>query len=497
MIGRAPLLLIAAAVGLLGATGCSAIPAGAPPAAVAGAPRAPLALRAAVALPRLALAADEEPKEYRAGEVLDAHDVGGAVAAWLEASALFARARASDADEPEALEQETWREGEDLVIELELRELRTVFDGHNAWWIPNIINWLWWMVPAWFVATEEYSLGFEAELVARSAATQAVLHRARLPVRVEGTFDEFDRGWQFFGFIAPRNDGDNWRQIGRALAPAAASALGRAVAEELCRALPAALAAEAARERLVKTLALVVGISHYEDAHALPPLPFAARDADAVRRALQEGLGLSALHVTSLSGSRATRAALEETLADWRERLREGDRVIVYFAGYGTRGEGGRPQLLLYEADGAGRGALWLDELARGLGGLPARSLVVLDTSFDGRGRSVPGAPIEDPAGDLAAFEAAGVAAMLATSADAPLRAPEAVGASLFGHHFAAGLGGKADRDLDGRLSVAELFGEVADRTVADSSYLGPAQWPRAAALEGGLTFELSGRETK
>ena len=112
---------------------------------------------------------------------------------------------------------------DDLLLELEFRELETEFLGHTGWWIPNIVNWLQFVIPAYFVATEEYELRLEARLQVRSVDSGAVLHRYGTQVRVSGIFDDFGRGWQLQGPLFPLNDEENWQQIADRLFPAASS----------------------------------------------------------------------------------------------------------------------------------------------------------------------------------------------------------------------------------------------------------------------------------
>ena len=142
-----------------------------------------------------------------------------------------------------------------------------------------MLNFLAWVFPAWFVATEEYELSFTGEVVVRSVDSARVLDRARIEVATEGTLDEFDRGWQLLGVIFPDNDAENWRQVSRLLAPAAFAELGDQVGRQVAGQVLPALAARP--EELAKTLALVIGVSHHADPHALPALPFAAGGSEA------------------------------------------------------------------------------------------------------------------------------------------------------------------------------------------------------------------------
>lgn len=483
---RSPLTFVAACLPLL--AGCSAIPAGsAAPQRIAEAPPAPLPLRLAVGSLEVALAGEERPKDYRPEDVLDAEQARSDLAAWVQASGALAGVRAARGATPEAQLDDAWEQREDLYLQVRLDRFRSEFSGHNGWWVPNIINWIMFMIPAWWVATEEYALAFTAELEVRSVDSGRVLHRASLPVQVQGTFDEFDRGWQFFGFIYPSNDADNWRQIASALLPAARAELGAQVARELAGPFRERLAREQTREQMQKTLALVVGISHYQDAVQLPPLPYALSDARSLVDALTDprgGTGLMPRQVRAVLGSEATRESVLAALDELGARAQPGDQVLIYFAGYGTRAADGQARLLLA---GAGQQAqLGLDELGARLGAIQGHKLVLLDCGFDGQTRSVRSAAPRptDPLLDVQRLAAAaGGAACLATRPDADLNAPQHLGAGLFSWHLVQGLRGAADQDESGSIGAEELFGYVRRSTVAESAYFGAPQEPVAAGL--------------
>jgi Caspase domain len=469
---------------ILLASGCSSIPPGEAPRSVVEVEPASLAV--CLAQPRVRLAQDEVPKGYTAAEVINEQALGKELQRWLELNQVFLAVRAAEG--PDARD-EAWERAEDLLVELELRDMRATYDGHNSWWIPNIVNWVWWMIPAWFVATEEYTLSATADVVVRSVDSEQVLMRLQVPVEVSGTFDEFDRGWQFFGFITPLNDADNWRQIARALLPAATAQLGQGLVEGLAEAARE-LDAPKQKERMAKTLVVSVGLGNYRDPVSLPALPYAASDAEDFVAALEESCGLPARQAHVLTGSRATRADLEAALNQAKRRLRPQDQLIFYFAGYGTRDATGAPTLLCYDADQEGSGALTLDELSSRLRDLPGTKLLVLDCSFDGLGRSVVGGDPAADQDDVAILAGAGTVALLATSPRRPLRAADDTQAGLFSHHLTSALRGGGDVDDDGRLTAEELSAVAEERTVADASYYGEHQQPVAAGLK--VPFALS-----
>jgi hypothetical protein len=474
--------------------GCSAIPEGGDPApdprvrALAAAGGAKLGRLAVAPVTTLAFTTDEGAKGWKVSEspAIGAERLRASLLRALDASGRFERVRAASAD---AL-GEAWREHDDLVARVSIDNLATHYDGHNGWWIPNLANWLFWIVPSWFVATEEYSLTFDATVTLASGESGSLVAPPRtIPIKVSGTFDEFDRGWQFFGFIAPSLDASVWREIATKLFPAAERELAVAVATTSVEVLTTAQGSRAFVAARRKTVALAIGISRYKDPVQLPPLPYASDDARAVSDALVRR-GIPREHVLTLTDGAATVAAVRSSVLEHLGRAREGDMIVVYFAGYGTREKDGAPTLLLHEAGGQGEGRLGLDELARLVeSASPGTKLIVLDAAFGGRERSVPGGAAGER-DDLAAFgPAPGLAAILPGPSD-PALAPEHLASGLLTYHLLRGLRGAADEDHDGCLTSRELFQFVRPRVVAEAALAGEVEEPRAVGLDRGFVLD-------
>ncbi|MCA8920366.1 MAG: caspase family protein [Planctomycetes bacterium] len=478
---RAPRWVGALACCLLG-LGCSSIPPGeVPPARLPGEAPEALPLKVAVASIEFELADDEKPKEYQPQEVIDARLVREDLAAWVNAAAVFPDVRAAKGEDYVGQMNDAWDNQDDLLLQIKLADFRTNFDGHNGWWVPNIVNWLLWMVPAWFVAHEDYSLSFDAQVSVRSVDSSRVLHESVIPVKVSGSFDEFDRGWHFFGFITPFNGPDNWRQIAGNLLPAARAQLGRALGGQLRDEFYGQLTRADVRDSMRKTLALIVGVSYYQDSVRFPALPYAASDARTLAKTLSDpetGNGLAQRAVYELIGSDATREKLSATLDEIAGRMRPDDQLIVYFAGYGTRQPDGQASILLNQAEGAE--PVTLAELGALLAPVAGEKVVILDCGFDGQGRSVRSgvAPPAAGADGKALAEALGGYALLSTSPKSTLMTSEHLGSSLFSYHLVAGLGGAADRDENGLVDHEELSAYVREKAVAESAYFGQPQEP-------------------
>lgn len=493
---RGLLLLI---VGLALCTGCASIPEPEPIPQRLFPEAKPISLRLALSEVQVELALEERTKarvgatskdedRYAVGEVVDETALRRELGKWIDASESFARVRVAEGEDEFARRLDAWGARDDLLLDLELRDFHTSFDGHNWLWIPNVLNWAYWIVPSWFVATEEYSLGMQGVARLRQLSGGPVLKEVSVDVEVTGTFGEFERGWQFFGPIYPSLGAKNWRKVARALWPAARAQLGRKLALAL-REPAQALEGQLQTRELSKTLVLIVGISHYEDTVLLPTLPYAANDARAAGAALARAAGLLPLQVFERLEAQATRAGVESALSELKDRARAGDSVVIYFAGYGGRDDAGRPRLLLNGP--AEQASLSFEDLAGLLKPIAGAKALLLDCGFDdGQGRAVAGAKPADAAGEIARLaQASGAGVLAATTPSGSFLAPGHLKQSLFAASLLEGLGGLADRDHDSVLSFAELSDYVRTKTTAESAFLGTRpQRPRAA---GGDAFRL------
>jgi hypothetical protein len=463
--------------------GCSAIPAGGDPThdpalralAAAAAERPSLDRLAVAPIPPLRLASDESAKgwDLQATREIDSEAIGEDVLRALQFTGAYSNVRfvgvASLAD--------AWRAEDDHLLTLEVPELRTTFDGRNSLWVPNILNWLWWIAPAWWVATEEYSLSLATTLTLKSVDSGQTIAQETIEVESSGTFDEFDRGWHFFGVLFTPHDPERWQRIARRLFPEAQRLLSIQVAEATDRLLRAATSDPGYQQLSRKAMVLAAGVERYADDMRLPPLAFAASDARAMVDALG-ALGVRAEHSKLLVDREATVPELRQAIGSMLGRANPGDSVIVYLAGYGTRGEDGAPRLLLHDAQANGSGSISLDELSRMLAAVKGEVLVVIDGAFEGPSRAVPGGErgVWD---DLAPFRGRGQAALLACGPGQPALAPAHLEHGLLTFHLLRTLRGSGDANRDGRLTGAELFDFVAKPVVDEAALAGANQDPR------------------
>ena len=247
--------------------------------------------------------------------------------------------------------------------------------------------------------------------------------------------------------------------------------------------------------------AVVVGIDRYASS-GIPRRPGAESDAAQVARALTR-LGFPRINIRLLRGPRATRAAILRTLErDLKPRMRERDRLFVYFSGRAAtvkiQGEDAG-FLLSYDAEVARWPphaspylhaspvrALGMRDLLSTLKGLaPRHKLVALDASFSGYGlpvkdlHAVVGAPTIP---DIERWLRRSVTHVFtAGRAGRAVHAgrPAAFTRSVFTRHLLDGLAGKADTAggrPDGVVGFDELAAYVRNRMVHAPAFSSPPQ---------------------
>lgn len=107
----------------------------------------------------------------------------------------------------------------------------------------------------------------------------------------------------------------------------------------------------APRPSIPRSYALVIGISNYQNLKSEQQLRFSERDAESMFSILisTEGGNFPAENVHLLTGAKATLANIRRELEEWLPSVsREGDRVLIYFAGHGFVA-GGKGHLAPYD----------------------------------------------------------------------------------------------------------------------------------------------------
>ncbi|MCI0340936.1 MAG: hypothetical protein L0216_07245 [Planctomycetales bacterium] len=425
----------------------------------------------------------------------DAEALGRDLADALARLGLLRAARAlpgAPAPLPELVAR-AWDGGDDLLLRVEIRSARVAYLGRNLWWIPNILLWLQFWFPSFWVPDEDFSYEIEGDLALHAAATGACLHRRPFSARVARGLDDFERGWDLLGVFRP----------GFLFGPGNARAAAEALEAEMRREAVVVALEKLAREApelaargggLQKTLVLAVGVERYRDP-AIPPAAGAARDAQALARALGpsmagSGPGPGAPSVRLALDAEATADGLRRLLRDHiGRRLRPGDRAVLFFAGRaGVVADPAGPELVLAPHDldpaDARRGCLGLSEIARLVSAPAGSSLaLVLDA---GPGGSVPdrGLPHPAPPGDLdaalaSAADRAGVSLLLAGGVGEGAATLGGGERGLFSASLERALRAAPDADGNGTSTLHEAFLRARERTMLVALLEGRSQTPR------------------
>lgn len=236
--------------------------------------------------------------------------------------------------------------------------------------------------------------------------------------------------------------------------------------------------------------AVIVGVEGYK---SLPSAAYAGGDARAMASAVQ-ALGVPEENVVLLEGTRAGLADLSKYVEEWLPRRASArSRVYFFFSGHGAPDvEGGTPYLMPWDGDAAfvRSTGYSLSRLYDSLGKLPAREVIVaLDSCFSGTGGRSVLAPGLRPLVNLRMPPAPRRRVSVLTASEGGEAAgglPD-VGHGAFTYRLLEGLGGAADEDGDGGLTLAELHGYARKRVILDARAMGREQTPTLSTPEPGL----------
>lgn len=219
--------------------------------------------------------------------------------------------------------------------------------------------------------------------------------------------------------------------------------------------------------------AIVIGVERYRE--KLPVATHAEADAKAFAEYAQKTLGVPEAHVRVLLGQRAGKSDIESMLQEWlpRNARQPGGKVYVFFSGHGApEPNSGDAYLVPWDADPAyikTRGVKVSTIYAQLEALKGQQAYVFLDACFSGSGdRSVIAAGTR-PLVPVNAPTAQRIVALTASAARETTGAARDASHGLFTRHLLSGLGGAADANRDGKVTLAELAGHVKARVSKDA----------------------------
>lgn len=248
-----------------------------------------------------------------------------------------------------------------------------------------------------------------------------------------------------------------------------------------------------------RRFAVVVGISAVADA-GWRPLRYAEKDAKDVAAALGDPARGRFDHVQVLTAPQETTgpAILAALDALAGRASRPDDVALLYLSAHGTLARDDRGELRRYlvtheaQLSSPAATALPVDALKQRLDRLPSRRRVmILATCHSGSGKSLlPPEVAEELSGIKSGFfaaplEAASRASIVLSASDfgETAREDSALQNDIYTHFLIEGLGGTADRNLDGAVVATEAHDYARRRTYA---FTGGRQRPSAEILESG-----------
>jgi hypothetical protein len=227
-----------------------------------------------------------------------------------------------------------------------------------------------------------------------------------------------------------------------------------------------------------KLWAVVIGISRYK---AVPPLQSGDKDALAVYDYLLKQVGIPKEHITLLTNDQATLVNVRRTLGtELKRKAGLGDTVIIYYAGHGapetdatSQDEDGLEKyLVLYDADPedlytTGMPMREIEVIFQRLAS--ERVIFIADTCFSGAaiGRTFATAARRAMVSDtfLARLSRGkGRVVLTASRANEVSEERNDLGHGVFTYYLLEGLKGKADQDVDGVITVDEVYNYVSQK---------------------------------
>jgi tetratricopeptide (TPR) repeat protein len=223
-----------------------------------------------------------------------------------------------------------------------------------------------------------------------------------------------------------------------------------------------------------RSYALVIGIAKYQYLTEKQNLLYAERDADSMFSILisPEGGSFPAQNVHRLIGPKATLANIRQEVEGWLpSATKDGDRVLIYFAGHGVVADDGRAYLAPYDVklNNVGATGYPMQSLGAAVAGRIQGKWKVLITDSCHSGAISP----ENSAGvsrGLADLNKSIFVLSASRDREQSFESPDwGGGHGLFTYYVWRGMSGAADADGNGVVTADEL-GEYVHRNVREES---------------------------
>ncbi|MFN8281199.1 MAG: caspase family protein [Saprospiraceae bacterium] len=252
---------------------------------------------------------------------------------------------------------------------------------------------------------------------------------------------------------------------------------------------------------LSKTWAVIIGISDYQN-NDVPDLSYANRDATAFADFLKSpgGGALDEFHIRLLINEQATMAQFAAAM-DWLlDKVKEGDKAIIYFSGHGDveRKTITQPGFLLcwdapsrvYMGGGA-FGLAYLQEIVTTLSSdRKTKVILITDACHSGRlaGSEIGG--MQATAANLSKQFANEVKLMSCQANELSLEGPQwGGGRGVFSYYLIKGLIGLADQNKDGLITLYEIEKYLSDKV--PQSTAPKSQIPVAFGSKNSVIFKV------
>ena len=229
--------------------------------------------------------------------------------------------------------------------------------------------------------------------------------------------------------------------------------------------------------------AIVIGIGNYKD-RKIPPLHYTVADAQGMYNVLaNEKYGfLLKENVKLLINEEASTQNIKKIFRTWlKKNVRENDSVIIYFAGHGAS-EAGSTYWVTYDSDiedlyGT---AISNDSISKMLNSIKSKTLIVfLDSCYSAatinRGWHTRSLIEKDP---FEEFKGEGRVVITSSNGKQLSLEIQEYGHGVFTYFLIQGLIGKADQDIDGYITLDEIWDYVKSNVKNTAKKFGIHQTP-------------------